>query len=853
MLGQRIAKVTTILIQLIVCSFLRGVSCESRFGILGKANNHWNKAHTHIGLSRPRSSHRRDDVLIDNADADADADDDDANDDRLEKILQEVVTRENQYLSKNSALPSTRSLGRRRKNSHQSYERTQLNPRSSSSTMMVSLEQQIQQQQNTNSDVPSTMMNESLWPPWPFNLIIKRKSQTSNNPSLSNDRQNGIGDNQSGAQLFFTYLQQKARGGFQQMQQMGNALSFHLPPAAPPLLLLAILPTKLKPLEVVDAAAGMQITSHLPNRIAKTLSLISLGTAVVCWADYEVRKKKRLTPIPLFFSSTRTSGTGTHQYRDIRKVILPPFLPPPLPPIELDPVLGNMNPNDEGSNIEQVTAIANDDKLQDFFDSDGNFDMNIPRLKRSIDKILPKPERFSLTIRSWQKMMRIKQRDDVELKRRKILDRLLVLQQLKKQEREKHGLLQKSKMLITAHGLGQGIMNGNFGTVSDSNVTAIGSNGGIGQRESPLGYALVTGASRGIGRALAVELARWDIPLILVARDQERLLGVANEIKAAYGVDCCVIPADLSEAGTAKKVHQATADAGLKVDLLINNAGVYSTGDLVDGDEQDFRNMINVNIGSVTDLSYFYGKDMKRQRRGRILFVSSVVGATPGGAGVAAYAATKAYEKSLAQSMGRELERYGVGVTCIMPGAVKDTSFASGSTGEAACWKFPFYPMNSQNIAERSIRALLSGDSEVIPGWHNRVFLKILSPLIPQRLTSSVVGFSFSPLKVGIPTLPWKRINSESDPMSMENMLFMDKSSRKKPPLVLKLPKLEQAYNTPQVPMPKDVEDTVCDKENAEEGVPEMNTDIEKLQSESTGELLNKDLEDNTTSNEAMN
>ena len=90
MLGQRIAKVTTILIQLIVCSFLRGVSCESRFGILGKANNHWNKAHTHIGLSRPRSSHRRDDVLIDNADADAD--DDDANDDRLEKILQEVVT-----------------------------------------------------------------------------------------------------------------------------------------------------------------------------------------------------------------------------------------------------------------------------------------------------------------------------------------------------------------------------------------------------------------------------------------------------------------------------------------------------------------------------------------------------------------------------------------------------------------------------------------------------------------------------------------------------------------------------------------------------------------------------------------
>ena len=275
-----------------------------------------------------------------------------------------------------------------------------------------------------------------------------------------------------------------------------------------------------------------------------------------------------------------------------------------------------------------------------------------------------------------------------------------------------------------------------------------------------------------------------------MARDKDKLLSVANEIKGAYGVECCVIPADLNEAGTAKRLHKATTDAGLKVDLLINNAGVYHTGNLVDGNEDDFNSMINVNVGSVTNLSYLYGKDMKKQRRGRILFVSSVVGATPGGPGVATYAATKAYEKSLAQSMGREMEKYGVGVTCVLPGAVKGTSFANGSTGQAVCWKFPFYPMSSRSIAERSIHALLSGDAEVIPGWHNRLFLKIVSPLMPQRLITSVCGFSFSPLKLGIPNLPWKTVKpSENDSSSTDR----NRSLNKKPPLLLALPDLEKS------------------------------------------------------------
>ena len=239
---------------------------------------------------------------------------------------------------------------------------------------------------------------------------------------------------------------------------------------------------------VATASSKLQLSTYLPNTIAKRLSLLSLGISVVCWADYEVRKKKRLTPIPLFFSTTPKST-------DIQRAVLPPFLPEELPPIELDPVLGNMN-NDSEIEVADVSVAELEDE-HILFDANGNFDMNIPGLRRSINKIskaaTPKPERFSRMIKSWQKMMRVKQRDDLELKRRKTIEKLLILQQLKKKEREKRGLLRKSKLYA-----GVSHVHNHWGASSGSNVTAEDA-----VVVNPLGYALVTGASRGIGRSLA--------------------------------------------------------------------------------------------------------------------------------------------------------------------------------------------------------------------------------------------------------------------------------------------------------------------------------------------------------------
>ncbi|KAL7457051.1 hypothetical protein ACHAWC_008546 [Mediolabrus comicus] len=264
------------------------------------------------------------------------------------------------------------------------------------------------------------------------------------------------------------------------------------------------------------------------------------------------------------------------------------------------------------------------------------------------------------------------------------------------------------------------------------------------------GYALVTGASRGIGRAIAVELARYNIPLILVARDVSKLSTVAKDIETHYGIPCRILQADLTSPDCASRIHAATTKAGLDVDILINNAGVCTHGELIEGDIDDAFRMIQVNVGSVVELSRLYGKNMKDRRRGRILFVSSMSGALPGCPSVAVYAATKSFEKSLASSLGRELERYGVGVTCLLPGAVKDTSFASSSEVEdAACFHFPGYAKTPELVASEGIKGLMLGYPEVYPGWQNRLFVKMGLPMLPSRVSNIIGEWAWNPWQWG--------------------------------------------------------------------------------------------------------
>ena len=482
---------------------------------------------------------------------------------------------------------------------------------------------------------------------------------------------------------------------------MSSDLSFHLPPAAPPLLLIALLPSRQAASDAAAKASGAIIRK---SSFARRVSLTSLGVAIVSWAHYEIRQQKRLVSLPL-----------REEYRDYKRALLPPFLPEALPPLEtMEAGLAAADEKMESAEAEEKTIHSDEALLSDDVRS---------RIKRELEylyRAAPKPDTVVPTLQELLKKRMARARREEDIRRKAIVEELLALQALKKISRKKNG-----------------------GTNQKNNVAD--------ENEAPLGYALVTGASRGIGRALAVELARYEIPLILVARNTGKLKVLADELMSCYGVPCCILQADLSQPDAAAKVYQSTKNAGLRVEILVNNAGICTHGEHVDTPLDDIEQMVQINAGSVATLSHLYGKDMKKQRRGRILFVSSIVGAVNAGPRVATYAATKAFEKSLSLSIGKELEQYGCGVTCLMPGAVKGTAFKSSSnTDDALCWKIPFYPAIAQDVAHRGVRAMLEGDPEVCPGLLNKVFLRVLTPMLPQRLTTLIVETAWNPLR-----LPW--------------------------------------------------------------------------------------------------
>jgi short-subunit dehydrogenase len=201
--------------------------------------------------------------------------------------------------------------------------------------------------------------------------------------------------------------------------------------------------------------------------------------------------------------------------------------------------------------------------------------------------------------------------------------------------------------------------------------------------------------------------------------------------------------------------------------VLVNNAGISSHGESLDMSLDEVLRMIQVNTIAVTSLTHLFGRDMKERRRGRILLVSSVCGAVSGIATVAVYAATKAYENSFGAAIGKELEPYGVGVTCLMPGAVRGTEFRSRSNSqEAMCWKIPFYSKTPSAVAECGVRAMLRGDTEVMPGVLNRLFVKVVKPILPQRMHNLLAEFMWNPLQ-----LPFRpKVSAKLESLNVDTM-----------------------------------------------------------------------------------
>jgi uncharacterized protein len=241
-------------------------------------------------------------------------------------------------------------------------------------------------------------------------------------------------------------------------------------------------------------------------------------------------------------------------------------------------------------------------------------------------------------------------------------------------------------------------------------------------------WAVVTGASSGIGREFAQQLATAGINVVLVARRLAMLQDLGAALARRHGVDYRAVGVDLSDPGMLTPIAEATA--GIDVGLLVSNAGAALPGPFLDSDLQAQRAVLRVNTAAHLGLSHLFGERLARRGRGGIVLVSAL-GATHGIPYMSHTAATKAYVASLGAGLHVELAKHGVHVTVLHPGFTRTPVLTELGLDPG---KMPIPPMSPDDCVREALRALARNRARCIPGRINRA----TAALVPPALTRSM-------------------------------------------------------------------------------------------------------------------
>lgn len=244
---------------------------------------------------------------------------------------------------------------------------------------------------------------------------------------------------------------------------------------------------------------------------------------------------------------------------------------------------------------------------------------------------------------------------------------------------------------------------------------------------------LVTGASAGIGEAFARELAARGHDLVLVARREDRLRALADELQRAHGNSCEVIAADLSDPAAPESLCRALESRGLQVDWLVNNAGYGLPGTLVAHPWQAHADFIQVMMTAPTELTWRLLPGMRERRYGRVVNVASLAGFVPGTAGHTLYAASKAYLIKLSQSLALENRDAGVHVSALCPGFTRSEFHDVTGTRQKMNAMPGFMWLTADEVARQGIEAVEHGTVVHVPGRINRT-IKAITEWLPDRL-----------------------------------------------------------------------------------------------------------------------
>lgn len=254
-------------------------------------------------------------------------------------------------------------------------------------------------------------------------------------------------------------------------------------------------------------------------------------------------------------------------------------------------------------------------------------------------------------------------------------------------------------------------------------------------------WALVTGASAGIGVALAEELAAGGTHLVLTARRRDRLQQAAEGLSKRHGVQTLVFPADLTRREAPRQIYEFTKEKGLRIDLLINNAGFGQYGELPEVETQRLLDMVEVNCTAVVHLTRLFLPEMVARRNGDILILASTAAfqAVPY---ISTYAATKAFDLFFAEGLAEEMKPHGIRVCALCPGST-ESEFHAVAAQEQFTSK---HQEPADKVARTGLQALASGKSYVISGLGN--YLGAHSQrIVPRGVVTRIAGKMFRPSK----------------------------------------------------------------------------------------------------------
>jgi short-subunit dehydrogenase len=250
---------------------------------------------------------------------------------------------------------------------------------------------------------------------------------------------------------------------------------------------------------------------------------------------------------------------------------------------------------------------------------------------------------------------------------------------------------------------------------------------------------MITGASSGLGSEFAKLFARDGFDLVLVARSGAAMEEIAQEAEERHGIEAVVLPKDLSAPGAADDVMANLADRRIAVDALVNNAGFATYGPFAENDPRAVTDMLQVNVGVLTELTRACVPGMVERGWGRVLNLGSVGSFAPAPM-TAAYAATKAYVLSLSLALADELRGTGVTVTALCPGSTATGFQSRAEMGDSALVKDKKLP-TAQEVAEAGYGAMKKGRPYLVTGTPSRVFA-FGSRFLPRTSAARIAGAS---------------------------------------------------------------------------------------------------------------